>query len=114
MMALALEDKELEYLQLLDSIKEATNAESIRHLIAYLGFIANDLAVLRSNPDEITNIDRIEELQTLAREDEDLADDVLDYLKITEDFRRKIDGNVNLRLILLNNYYALRDLTRGS
>lgn len=113
MLALANEEKEIEYLNLLDSIKEATNPESIRHLFAYLGFIANDLAVLRSNPDEITNIDRVEELNQLARVDEELAEDVLDFLRLIEDYRRKIEGNVNLRLLLVNCFYALRDLTRA-
>lgn len=113
MMSLAKEDKELEYLSLLDSIKDATNPESIKQLIAYLGFIANDLAVLRSNAEEITNIDKLEELNRLARIDDDLSEDALSFLKILEDFRRKIDGNVNLRLILINCYYAIRDLMRG-
>jgi len=113
MMSLAKDDRELEYLNLLESIKEATNPESIRHLFGYLGFIANDLAVLRSNPEEITNVDRIEELNQLARVDDELAGDVLTFLNILEDYRRKIEGNVNLRLILVNNYYALRDLMRG-
>jgi hypothetical protein len=42
-----------------------------------------------------------------------LEDDVYAYLMHLEDFKNKIEGNVNLRLLLLNNFYALEELLTG-
>lgn len=110
---LAKEANELKYLKLLERIKESTNAESVRLLFDYLGFIANDLAMLNSNPDAITNIDKQSSLKSLCPQTDYLEDEVYAYLMQLEDFKIKVDGNVNLRLLLLNNFYALEELLKG-
>lgn len=113
MVDLAREDKELEFLNLLDSLKDEINSESIQHLFFYLGFIANDLAVIGSNPDEITNIDKAEKLSQFTCSHEDLASEVFEFLTLLEDYQRKAKGNVNLRLLMHNSYFALRRLLKG-
>ena len=40
-------------------------------------------------------------------------DEVYAYLLHLEDVKNKIEGNVNLRLLLLNNFYALEELLSG-
>ncbi|NLK49512.1 MAG: hypothetical protein GX294_02570, partial [Candidatus Cloacimonetes bacterium] len=77
-------------------------------------FLVNDIAVLRSNPEELTNIDKLDELKKLARDDDIFIEDVLKFLGLLEDFQRKIAGKVNLRLLMMNCFYALKDLYRSA
>ena len=111
--ALAKEANELKYLQLLERIKDGINAESIKLLFDYLGFIANDMIMLRSNPDMVTNVDKLSLLQAMQAPKVDLEDDVYAYLIQLESFKQKIEGNVNLRLLLLNHFYALEELLKS-
>ena len=111
--SLAKEANELKYLQLLDRTRENINAESTRLIFDYLGFIANDMIMLNSNPDAVTNIDKVELLRSIQPSKMYLEDEVYSYLMHLEDFKNKIEGNVNLRLLLLNNFYALEELLKG-
>ena len=113
MFTLAKEANELKYLQLLERIREDINAESTRLIFDYLGFIANDMIMLNSNPEAVTNIDKVELLREIRPARMYLEDDVYAYLMHLEDFKNKIEGNVNLRLLLLNNFYALEELLTG-
>ena len=113
-MELAMGDKELDFVNLIDSLKDQLNAESAKNLLSYMGFLVNDIAVLRSNPEEITNIDKLDELKKLARDDDIFIEDVLKFLGLLEDFQRKIAGKVNLRLLMMNCFYALKDLYRSA
>jgi hypothetical protein len=70
------------------------------------------MIMLNSNPDAVTNIDKVELLQAIQPTRMYLEDDVYAYLIHLEDFKNKIEGNVNLRLLLLNNFYALEELLK--
>ena len=89
MFTLAKEANELKYLQLLDRTREDINAESTRLIFDYLGFIANDMIMLNSNPDAVTNIDKVELLQAIQPTRMYLEDDVYAYLIHLEDFKTR-------------------------
>jgi hypothetical protein len=71
------------------------------------------MIMLNSNPDAVTNIDKVDLLKQIQPARMYLEDDVYAYLMHLEDFKNKIEGNVNLRLLLLNNFYALEELLTG-
>lgn len=96
-------------LQFLDqSAKTRETIDGTRDLIAHLGGIINDLAVLPFAAQEITNLDKSEYLGQLASEE--LSEKVPDFLLKLDDYTRKLAGNVNPALLQLNLFISLRKL----
>ena len=85
-------------------------SDALKDLIAYIGVIVNDLAIVPFAPQEITNLDKVELLSELAHED--LAEKIPDFLLLLDDYSHKLEGNVNAGLLQLNLYLALRNLLR--
>ena len=106
MLDLAANNATLDYLNSMGKSKEG--ADQINDLIAYLGVIVNDLAIVQYAPDEITNLDKTELLQNLANES--VTERVPDFLLKLDDYSRKLDGNVNPALLQLNLFLSLRNL----
>lgn len=106
MLDLAARDASLEYLA--SSAKSKETADSLSDLIAYLGIIANDLAMVNYAPEEITNLDKLELFQSLAHAA--ITELVPDFLRTLDDYTRKLAGNVNPALLQLNLYLNLRNL----
>lgn len=104
---MAIYDRELDFHGLIGRIREYINAESLTELIGYICFIINDMVVYHSNPEDVTNIDHPDILTSIAPH-EDLADAALDFLVQAEDLKRKLDGNVNANLVLINLFMRLR------
>lgn len=93
------------FLAMLDKYKEQQKKDLTTDLLKYMRIIAGDLAALSTDLNsEITNIDKLEYLQNLAANH--LAGDapVFEYLLFLEDLNRKIEGNVNLSLVMINLY----------
>ncbi|MDD4686762.1 MAG: DNA polymerase III subunit delta' [Candidatus Cloacimonetes bacterium] len=93
------------YLQVM---KHKESSDALRDLLAYLGIIANDLAVIHFAPSEITNLDQSELLFEIAHDT--LPDRIPDYLLTLDNLSRKLDGNVNPTLIQLNLFISTRNL----
>nr|MDK2850792.1 polymerase subunit delta [Candidatus Cloacimonadota bacterium] len=108
LLQMAHEEQDIEYLNLVNSQKEASDA--VRDLISYIGIIANDLAIIDFTEDEITNLDKIEFLKELSHDD--IANRIPDFLLLLDDFTRKLEGNVNPSLIQINLYLATKQLLR--
>ena len=85
-------------------------SDALKDLIAYIGVIVNDLAIVPFAPQEITNLDKVELLSELAHEA--LAEKIPDFLLLLDDYSHKLEGNVNAGLLQLNLYLALRNLLR--
>lgn len=106
---LAIHDRELDFHFLIGRIKEYINAESLTELIGYICFIVSDMVVYHSNPEDVTNVDRLDILAAISPHEE-LADAALEFLVQAEDLKRKLDGNVNANLVLINLFMRLRAL----
>jgi DNA polymerase-3 subunit delta' len=105
---MAYEEQDLEYLNHINSHKEASDA--VRDLISYLGIIANDLAIINFGEEAITNLDKAEFLRDMAHED--ITDRIPDYLLLLDSFTRKLEGNVNPSMIQINLFLATKRLLR--
>lgn len=103
---LAAQNGTLEFIQ--NSAKTRETIDSTRDLIAHLGVIINDLAVLPFANQEITNLDKSDYLMQFASES--LSERVPDFLLKLDAFSHKLAGNVNPALLQLNLFIALRKL----
>ncbi|MDD4310308.1 MAG: DNA polymerase III subunit [Candidatus Cloacimonetes bacterium] len=100
---LAAENDDLGYISLMDKYKEFQNKDQVLDMLKYLRIIAGDLACLKISPDsDITNVDKTDSMIALANRCKDLDANLHDFLIVLEDLNRKIEGNVNLNLILIN------------
>ncbi len=102
---------DLGFLSLLDKYKDQQKKDLMTDLLKYIRLIAGDLAILSSDPDsDITNIDRSDYLLNLAVNRPGMEEKVYDYLLLLEDLNRKIEGNANLSLIMINLYLKTKYL----
>lgn len=84
-------------------------AETLEGLIRYIHLIVNDICVYGIEPEMVTNSDRIETIAMMA-EPLPLAGERADALMVAlEELIRKLVGNVNPTLIMINMYYKLKD-----
>jgi DNA polymerase-3 subunit delta' len=95
---MAKNNSHLDFLEQLAKHRES--ADAIRDTMAYLGIIANDLALVQLAPDETTNLDKLDLLQEISYPS--IEDRIPDYLLLLDDYSRKLEGNVNASLIQLN------------
>jgi DNA polymerase-3 subunit delta' len=106
MVRMAAENMSLEHLNHISKHRES--ADAIKDLLAYLGIIANDLATINHAEDEITNLDKSDFIMSLAHPG--IEDLIPDYLLLLDEFSRKLEGNVNPNLILINLFIATKQL----
>ncbi len=98
------------YLAMLDRRREYQSKEQINELLKFIRILAGDLASIAISEDlEITNVDKLELLKQIAAKCPGIAEGSHDYLLTLEDFNRKLDGNVNPHLILVNLYLKTRN-----
>ncbi|MCB5267691.1 MAG: DNA polymerase III subunit [Candidatus Cloacimonetes bacterium] len=106
MLDMAARDAALEYLNLAAKSKES--ADAVRDLIAYIGIILNDLAIVEYAPQEVTNLDKLDLLKDLTNDN--LTDQIPEYLLKLDEYSRMLEGNVNPGLLQLNLFLGLRNL----
>ena len=112
---MAVADQDLAYFRSLQKLPRNFNAESAGEVLRYLSLLAGDLNLVNTVPDQVVNIDRKDFLlQTRQRlEGADPAaftDRVLEFTLLMEDYIRKLRGNVNMQLVMLNLYLRLKKL----
>ncbi|MFO7660250.1 MAG: AAA family ATPase [Candidatus Cloacimonadaceae bacterium] len=106
----ALKDDDMFALNLFSSTKDKFKTELIHDMLAHLALWQNDIALLASGKKDITNSDYQELLnQCLQRLGNDV-DKIVDSLNLIDDLHRKLNGNVNLMLILINLHNHLKAL----
>ncbi|MDY0151300.1 MAG: DNA polymerase III subunit delta' [Candidatus Cloacimonas sp.] len=94
---------DLAFIALLEKNKELLNKDQLGDLLKYMRIIAGDLALLTiSQTIEITNVDKLEMLAQISSSSPNLDDKLHDYLLFLEDLNRKLKGNVNQNLIMIN------------
>jgi DNA polymerase-3 subunit delta' len=99
---------------LLDKYKEQQKKDQISDLLKYVRILAADITELVMNPEsDITNVDRLEYLQNTANNSKLSEDKLYDFLLFLEDLNRKIQGNANLGLVMINLYIKLKNLLHG-
>jgi hypothetical protein len=106
LVSMAYEKANLDYID--QTAKHKISSDALRDLLAYMGIIANDLALIHLAPDEVTNLDKSDFLGEVSHSG--IPDRIPDYLLLLDDFSRKLDGNVNPTLIQLNLFLATRNL----
>jgi len=100
---------------LLDKYKEQQKKDQISDLLKYVRILAADITELVMNPEsDITNVDRLEYLQNTANNSKLSEDKLYDFLLFLEDLNRKIQGNANLGLVMINLYIRLKNLLHGT
>lgn len=98
------------YLAMLNRRKEYQTKEQINELLKFLRILAGDLAAISlSEALEITNIDKLELLKHITANCPGITEGSHDYLLSLEDFNRKLEGNVNPQLIMINLYLRTRN-----
>jgi DNA polymerase-3 subunit delta' len=114
---MAYQGKDLTHYKSLQANIKNLNAEKAIEIIRHLCLAAGDLNFVTDMPEQIVNIDKREILSQarhkLAHLDEaSFNARILDYALLMEDYIRKLRGNVNLQLVLLNLYLQLKRLFR--
>ncbi len=111
-------DKELAFFASLRSPALKLTAEMVIELIKYVSLFVGDLNLVQAAPEQVVNIDKreylLEQRKALpAAQAENCADQALNFTLAMEDLARKVYGNVNLQLVMLNLYLQLSKIFRG-
>ena len=111
LIALAARGDELGFLNLMDKYKDRQKKDQLIELLKYMRIFVGDLAVLSTHQEaDITNIDKTDTLKAMVKDNEEISGKSYDYLLWLEDLNRKIDGNVNLNLVMLNLFLKTKNL----
>ncbi|MDD2331215.1 MAG: DNA polymerase III subunit [Candidatus Cloacimonetes bacterium] len=110
LLSLAAYDKELEFNAFLQKSRELVSGDYLVEVINHLAIFVNDLALLSTHSELLTNIDQISLLTDIATRSVNLGEGCLEVLLTFEDLKRKIAGHVNSSLILIKIYFTLRKL----
>ncbi|MDD2228198.1 MAG: DNA polymerase III subunit [Candidatus Cloacimonetes bacterium] len=106
---LAAKQNDLGFYTLLDKNRELRSKDMIEDVLKYMRIIAGDLALLSvADSADISNIDKVDFFIEICNTHQSIEDRAHDYLLSLEDLSRKIDGNVNLNLVLINLYYRTK------
>lgn len=113
-MGLAARRDDLGFYNTLDKYKEHQVKDRVIDLLKYIRIIAGDIALLSINDsNNITNVDKLDELNQISSISSQACDSIHEYLLILEDFSRKVDGNVNLNLIMINLYIQTKHFLKA-
>lgn len=111
---LAVKRDELGFMALAERNRDYYTKDQVNDLLKYMRIIAGDLAMLSvdSTITDITNVDKFSFLCDIAESCPSLDEKVHDYLLALEDLGRKINGNVNLNLVMINLFLQTKNLLR--
>ena len=90
------------------SNKDKFKKELIHDMLYHLAMWISDITALRDERKDIINSDFIDLLQKCSIRTIDWDDNSLAILKLIDDLHQKLDGNVNIQLILINLYNRLK------
>jgi DNA polymerase-3 subunit delta' len=113
-MELAAKRDDMGFYNILEKYREHQVKDRVIDLLKYLRIVAGDVALLAvGNDADITNIDKKEILEEISSHSPNAWESIHEYLLLLEDFSRKIDGNVNLNLIMINLYFKTRQFLQA-
>ncbi|MBM4402837.1 MAG: DNA polymerase III subunit delta' [Candidatus Cloacimonetes bacterium] len=108
---MALQDQEFEFYCKVSKIsKETMSSAFLDDVINYLAIMVNDMLISKYNPAAATNIDRADMIGKAATKNPLIEEHATDLLLILEDLHRKLAGHVNLQMISIKLFFALRKL----
>jgi len=104
--------KDYSFYQSIYNTKTRFSAEMMIELIKYICLYIGDLNLIGEAPEQISNVDKLDSLHNMAESiaEKDavlLSDRIWRFLLRMEDLQRKVNGNVNTSLILINLYLQL-------
>jgi DNA polymerase-3 subunit delta' len=92
------------------SVKDKYKAEFIHDMLYHLALWLNDITAVLDERKDITNTDYWELLQESSKLVTNWDESFLDILRYIDELHLKLDGNVNVQLILINLFHKLRKL----
>lgn len=104
--------KDYSFYQTIYNTKSRLSAETMNELIKYICLYIGDLNLIGEAPEQISNVDKLDSLhnmvESIAEKDAALLSDrIWRFLLRMEDLQRKVNGNVNTSLVLINLYLQL-------
>jgi DNA polymerase-3 subunit delta' len=106
---MAARQDDLSFYTSLEKNRELRNKDRTEDVLKYMRIIAGDLALLSvADSDEVSNIDKLVFFAQICDTHPGIEDRAHEYLLYLEDLSRKIDGNVNLNLVMINLYYKTK------
>ena len=103
-------ENELKFIDLSNQLKSVKTKALLKEIISNLIIWVSDLSYFKNFPSQIVNLDKTDILETLFTRNpkvEDYTSELIDFL---EDMQRKIDGNVNQQLILIEIYHKMKEI----
>lgn len=101
--SLAAKQDDLGFYALIEKAREQKSKDQIEDILKYMRIIAGDLALLTvADSNEISNVDKQEFFADICSTHPGIDDRIHDYLLYLEDLSRKVDGNVNPNLVMIN------------
>ncbi|NLH92729.1 MAG: DNA polymerase III subunit delta' [Candidatus Cloacimonetes bacterium] len=115
---MAASGKDLAYFRSLQGLGKKFNAESAIEVLRYASLFAGDLNLVLDAPEQMVNVDKKEFLLGTREKLADVdpaayTDRVINFVLLMEDYVRKLHGNVNLQLVMLNLFVELKKLVRA-
>lgn len=108
-MEILIRNDEVRFLDFLERGHEGKVQSVYAELIAYVIVWLGDVALYKNDPEQIANIDKTELFDYFYRNRVDADEMMGELVGRLEDFRRRLEGNVNPRLILVRIFHLLRD-----
>ena len=92
------------------TMNKGNSPDWLSNLIIHLQIALADLAFFEHNPEFIVNIDQTNLIETMYHKYPQVDEKILDHVRFLEDCQKKIKGNVNQQLILIEIYNRLGKL----
>ncbi len=90
--------------------KVKIKTDMLQDVISYLITWLNDLALYKHQKELLTNIDKLELMESFFQKNPSLEEKLNEGILHLEDIKTKIEGNVNKTLIIINTYNYLKQL----
>lgn len=107
--------KDLALFRHIQALPRSFTAESAIGVLRYLQMFVGDLALISNAPQQIVNIDKEDFLKSLREklsgsDPAELGERILNFTKTVEDYIRRLQGNINPRLVMINLCTNLKSL----
>lgn len=107
--------KDLAYFRSLAALPKKFNAESAIEVLRYCSLFAGDLNLVEDSEKQLVNIDKKDFLLQTRQSMKDtdpatLTDRAIAFVLQMEDYIRKLRGNANLQLVMINLFLQLKKL----
>lgn len=99
---------DLSFLKFAENYKTSKSLSELKDILQYLIVWLGDLVFLVENPEEIVNIDMTDELHKVAAGNRYLEDIGPELISFMESMLKRLEGNVNPHLIIIEVYNRLK------